>query len=362
MSLPALRFRHPASTPLAAAFRDELQHYLAQRGDHRLADGGSYLKALLLATAGGSAYWAALHAHGATTFVACYVLALWLLMMLAVNTLHDASHHAFFQTRAMNRVLARLVALPLGIDPDYWAERHVHFHHRFANIEHYDLDIEPNALLRQAPFQPQSARYRYQHLYWPLLAALSLPYINWVFDWADRLGRTPVAQRGVLAGARGWALFLAGKAAHFALMLWLPWQLLPGLGTGTLLLAYALGQMLASLAVVALILGTHWADVRFYRVPADGRLPHTWHEHAFYTCCDWNVSSWLSCACVGGLNLHLTHHLYPGVNHRHYPRLAQIVARLAQQHRLPYQPLNWRQLWRAQQRFLREMGRGGPPA
>ncbi|TPV56152.1 acyl-CoA desaturase, partial [Serratia marcescens] len=93
---------------------------------------------------------------------------------------------------------------------------------------------------------------RYQHLYWPLIAALSLPYIAWIFDWSDRLDKTPLREKRVLAGRGGWTLFVLCKLLHVALVLVVPLILchLHGIGWGWVLLAYALSQMFASLLVV----------------------------------------------------------------------------------------------------------------
>jgi len=143
-------------------------------------------------------------------------------------------------------------------------------------------------------------------------------------------------------------------------MLGLPLALLVprGIGWPVVLAAYLCGQMLASCGLVALILGTHWAEVAFYRMPTDGRLRHSWHAHAFFTSCDWQPRpAWLG-AWLGGLHLHLTHHLYPSYSHRHYAALAPEVRTVAARHGLPYRCLDHRQLLAAQQRFLRAMGRG----
>ena len=59
---------------------------------------------------------------------------------------------------------------------------------------------------------------------------------------------------------------------------------------------------------------------------------------------------------MGGLNLHLTHHLFPTYSHRHYPALAAIVERLAARHGLPYRCLSYGALLGAQYRFLKSMG------
>lgn len=85
-------------------------------------------------------------------------------------------------------------------------------------------------------------------------------------------------------------------------------------------------------------------------------MPHGWYRHNFATACDWQTSPRGLQHLTGGLNYHLTHHLFPGWNHRHYPALAAIVAQLAAQHGMEYRCIGYRELLAQQQQFLRRMG------
>jgi len=106
-----------------------------------------------------------------------------------------------------------------------------------------------------------------------------------------------------------------------------------------------------------LIVGTHWAKANFYQAPAQGRLVHGWYQHVFATTFDWQASpAWLG-YWLGGANLHLTHHLFPHWNHRHYPALSRIVEEVAPRFGIDYRVLELRELLRLQQRFLSAMGR-----
>lgn len=356
------RFELPPEGGFWHDVRREAHAHLAAQGDHRFADARMWAKAGALAAATVGGYALALSAHELARFALGYVAFAWFAMLLAVNVLHDVAHGAMLRSKGWSRVLMRVGLLPLGIDADYWIARHTQFHHSYANVEGCDLDIEPNAFLRQVPSQPWRAHFRWQHRYWLVVAALSLPWVCWVFDWSDRLGRTPLRDEPVLRGARGWALFVASKAAHFVLALGLPaWAMQAhGIGIGAVAGVYLCAQMAASTFLVASLLGTHWARPEFFVVPADGRLAHSYDEHAFRTAVDWQPAPRALGYWMGGLNLHLTHHLFPTVAHRHLPALAAIVERVAAAHGRPYRRLGWGDLWRAQQRFLRTMGE--PPA
>lgn len=338
----------------------EVHAWMAQRRDHRFADRASYAQALMLALLCIAGYLICLRAASAGPYLAGYLLFMLTAMLLNVNVNHDASHNCFFPSRRANRLVGRLVTLPLGVDPDYWRLRHVDYHHHCPNVEHHDLDTEENGFLRQTPYQPRRALMRFQHWYWPLIAALSLPYIAWIFDWSDRSGRTRLKEKRALTGRCGWLLFVSSKVLHLTLVLLLPLLLggLHGISAGTVLIGYALGQMLASLLVVFLLLGTHWAQAQFYQLPASGALPLGWYKHNFATACDWlPTPRWLG-HWLGGLNLHLTHHLFPGWHHRHCAPLAQILQRVARRHGMAYRCISYRQLIAQQQQFLRAMGRG----
>lgn len=350
----------------SAELREAARGYLRDAGDHRFANATQWIKggALCVAACGVAAF--ALSAQGMGCFATGYFGFVMLMALLAVNVMHDAAHGALFDparssaatAHRLHAWFARAITLPLGIEPEYWRVRHVQFHHAFANIEGCDLDLEESFFLCQTPFQTRRQHHRYQYMYWPLIAALSMPYIGWVYDWSDRLGLTPVGVRSSLQGARGWSVFVGTKLAHFALMLVLPaWALHhAGIGWGAVVGVYVVSQMLASCFIVGMLLGTHWADVAFYREPRGMTMPHGWREHGLLTAVDWVPNPrWLG-YWFGGLHRHATHHLFPTWHHRHYDRLAILIAPIAARHRLPFRELTHRELVAAQRRFLKEMG------
>lgn len=368
MSTTPLRFRHVGA--FGEQLRREAQGYLHAAGEHRFADARQWIKAAILLGAAFPAAWISLHAQSRLSFVASYVAFVMLVALMAVNFMHDAAHRALIAPGSrypqimlgVQRLLARLITIPLGIDSDFWMVRHVRHHHAYANVEGYDLDLEESFFLCQTPFQKQRPHHRFQHIYWPVIAALSMLYINWAYDWSDRLNKTPVGRSGVLEGAWGWTVFVAAKLAHFGLMIALPIWLVNGGGWPTVLAAYVIAQLCASCFIVALLLGTHWAQVEFFPSPDAGQMAHGWHEHALLTAVDWVPEPrWLG-YWFGGLHRHATHHLFPTWHHRHYDALAVMVARVARQHGLSYRELSHRQLFAAQWRFLREMGGAGGSA
>ncbi|MEX5904074.1 hypothetical protein AB6G88_01890 [Providencia hangzhouensis] len=90
----------------------------------------------------------------------------------------------------------------------------------------------------------------------------------------------------------------------------------------TILITYLLSQMIASIFVIYLLLGTHWAETQFFTAPEDKQIKHGWYHHNFVTACDWRPPDYLW--RLTGRGNHLTHHIFPHWHHRHYPALARI--------------------------------------
>ncbi|MFT0211957.1 acyl-CoA desaturase [Pseudomonas sp. F1_0610] len=336
------------------------QSYLQANKDHRFADKRMLGKSFLLIALCGICYFSALLSSHTFAIMFSYAAFMCLALLLAINIVHDASHNAIFRQEWANRWLNLLVTIPLGLDPDCWRVRHIILHHAHTNIQHYDLDIEENGVLRQTPFQRWHPIMRWQHYYWPVVAAFTFPSLIWFYDWADRSGFTQAQRRMRYQGIAGWSLFLLGKSLHLLVTLAIPYFLLApkGISFVTLFTLYLLSQLLASFIFVMLILGTHWGRATYYQAPANGIMPHGFYTHTFNTTYDWYflndaISYWL-----GGLNLHLTHHLFPNWNHRHYPALSRLIAEVAKKHAaVDYQCVPLKQLFSDQQRFLKAMGK-----
>lgn len=355
-SLPPLNFANEQDIPLKIALNEAAKEYLLANNDHRYANRGMFFKLATLSLLCLVFYISALFQYSICLFFICYCLFITLSLLLAINVVHDASHNVFFKSSTKNRWLNRIVTIPLGIDPDCWRIRHVVQHHPFTNIEYYDLDIDYNGFLRQTPFQVHHWFMRYQHYYWPIVAGMTFPAIIWCFDWQDRLGMKFDKHKFTHQGVRGWLFFMMTKILHVSLTILLPISLCSQFSPWLIILIYCLSQMCASLIFVILILGSHWAKATFYQAPPDQQMPHGMIQHVFNTTLNWRLKYPILEYWLGGLNLHLTHHVYPGYSHRHYQQLTKIIQQIALQQHIDYHEINLRELFKQQQLFLKKMG------
>lgn len=347
----------PNDLELHNALEQAVHQHLSHKNDHRFADRLAIAKMGFLVLICLGCYWMSLRQSTSMAFFGWYFGFIFSGMLLIINVMHDASHNAFFRTSWANVLINRLVSIPLGLDPESWRVRHVIFHHTHTNISGYDPDIDENGVLRQTPFQQWKPFMRLQHWYWPVVAALTFPWYIWLVDWLDRAGQTRVTERLARKGITGWTIFLGSKGSHFMLALAIPTLVLPkSISLPVILMIYFFCQMIASLLFVIILVGTHWAKAKFFEAPEQGNMPHNRYQHIFATTFDWHtrpiwVGYWL-----GGANLHLTHHLFPHWNHRHYPELSQLIADVAAQFDLDYQNLSVSELLHFQYRYLKEMG------
>jgi linoleoyl-CoA desaturase len=357
-TLVSLTFNKMDKKEFSIELKQQVHEYIEHNKTHRFADLRLGIKIVFLMLLTGALYFFSLQMTTFLSFTLLFMGFMFTAMVLAMNSFHDASHGSIFRTHKFNRWLMALVSIPIGIDPAIWTIRHVHFHHTYPNIEGYDLDIEPNPLLRQTPFHNWAPQHQYQFLYWPLVAAISLPYLCWYSDWIDKLGKTPLVRFSHLQKKSSWLKFLGLKAAHITLTLLLPMYIFYGseIVWWHILSVYLFTQMIISCFLVMIILGTHWSDVEFFQPQSNNSIEHSWHHHAFLTACDWQPHPRCLGYWLGGLDLHLTHHLLPGYSHRHYQALAKIVEKTAKKNQLPYRNIRYGQLFKMQQKFLKKMG------
>ena len=356
---PKLDYSNDAETAFYQRLMSEPEAYLTPKGDHYYANNTLICKNLLLLVLCGLCYLLSLQQVTIKLFALYYFGFVMLTMLANIHSQHDAYHNMHFRTPLANRIFGRLVTLPLGVDPHYWRVRHADYHHICPNnMENYDLDMEEKGVFRQTPFQKCYPHMRYQTHYWPFIAGLPLPYIAWVFDWSDQLRKTSLAaDNKTLTDIKGWGLFLASKILHFTIALIVPMHILASMGISwyLVLLVYLITPMLSSLFVVCLLLGTHWVDPVFYTAPKNNQIEHGGYHQQFTPCCDWYSSLKILNELLRGLNLHLTHHLFLGWNHRHYSALMLTVERFAKEYQLSYRRLSYPELLTSQLKFISKM-------
>ncbi len=256
-----------------------------------------------------------------------YIAALGILRgLLYTRPLHAASHYELHEKPHINQWVSILCSCLASSIPDHWAAQHVRDHHCFPNIYPIDNDSAyPVKII--FPWLKTRRWTRYQHVYAPIL--FSFASLNYFISDAIRIltdtVQRPRSENLNLNLPERWFVLLtqAGfKAVPFALH-----------DLGTALVMTLLLEVITSVFVIAQIVVNHELDETTQCVPRKGVDWGAWQMHTSH---NWSTGSWLANHISGGLNHQIEHHLFPEIHYRHYPWIASIVRREAQEFGLPY--------------------------
>ncbi|HTR31950.1 MAG TPA: fatty acid desaturase, partial [Puia sp.] len=162
--------------------------------------------------------------------IACSVLLGFVLACIGFNVMHDANHGSYSSRNWVNNLFG-LTLNALGGNNFIWKQKHNIVHHTYTNIDGIDDDIAKSPYIRMCPSQPWLPAHRLQHIYTPILYALSS--IIWILfqDFAKYFKRkivdTPLSKMSAADHTVFWTskiLYLFFYVAlPIALMGWKAW-------------------------------------------------------------------------------------------------------------------------------------------
>lgn len=338
--------RHPleASGPLFTESNPPFYRELRRRADAwfagRSRKGGApaLLKALGLAAVAIGCYFAILaEVAGPMGLWALAIVQGACMFVFVLNSAHDATHDALFESRRWNRVFWHCWDL-VGVSSWVTTLNHLRSHHVAPNVQELDIAVgnEVLPLLRLHPGVPHRFWHRAQHLYFPFVYAIGTLHKWFVLDFVE-LNRNSFGCRQGHPEAR-WRvpLLLAFKAWAFTWALGVPLGVL-SLPWWQVLLGFATMHMLPGFVIALTFQVTHISEgLEFRSLNADGRVEGSRAMHNMVCNSDVAPQSRLWCWLTGGINVHLTHHLFPEVHSRHLPALSRLVEQVAREYGVPY--------------------------
>jgi linoleoyl-CoA desaturase len=279
---------------------------------------------------------------------------------IGLSVMHDANHGAYSRKQWVNQALGYSLNV-IGGHALTWKIQHNVLHHTFTNIHEADEDISPRGVLRLAPGSPWKPAHRYQHFYaWGLYCLLTLVWV-FVKDFsrlrkyqAEGLLRTQHT-----TATREWTVLLLTKAVYLLCIIVLPALVLP-FPVWQILVCFLAMHAIAGFILSIVFQPAHVADGTAYPEPdTDGKLQNSWAVHQLHTTTNFAPGRKLFSWFVGGLNYQIEHHLFPGICHVHYRRIAPIVAGTAREFNLPYRSLpSFRKALVLHTQLLKKLGSG----
>ena len=270
-----------------------------------------------------------------------WALMLWAVMGFAMagvgmSIMHDANHDAYSTNPRINTFIGYSLIL-LGGSVSNWKWQHNTLHHTFTNIVHYDDDIADKPALRLSPHTEVKSVHRFQWLYAILIYSLVTLYWVTAKDFLQfvRYARNGVNKNTPRQNRVLLAKIIAIKLTYFFLFLGLPiWA---GLPVGQVALGFLLMHMIGGTVLTVIFQLAHTVEETTFPQPTEqGTIENEWAIHQMNTTVNFSRRNrWLSWY-VGGLNFQVEHHLFPKICHVHYPRIAGIVQRTAEEFNVPY--------------------------
>lgn len=278
---------------------------------------------------------------------------------VGMTVMHDALHGAASKHPWLNKVLGASMYL-LGSDVFAWKVQHNVLHHTHTNVAMFDQDIESRGILRFSDKAPLKPVHRYQHIYaFFFYGLLTLTKLVNDFFMLAKVVRSGVPGQKVRNVAGSYATMIGVKLAHFFVFIALPiwvtpfawWQVV----LGFLIMHFTAGVILGSVFQLA-----HVVEGAQQPIPDEaGVIASDWTVHELLTTSDFAPRNKVITWFTGGLNYQIEHHLFPYMSHLHYPKIAPIVERTAQEFGLPYnvKTTMWQAL-RSHVRRLWQLGHG----
>jgi linoleoyl-CoA desaturase len=277
---------------------------------------------------------------------------------IGLSVMHDANHGAYSKRGWINTLLGYSINL-IGANAFNWKMQHNVLHHTYTNVEGEDEDIISRGVLRLTPHGKWKFVYKFQHIYaWFLYGLMTL---SWMFakDFARivKYHRNGLAKTHNARMGKEWAILIGSKLLYVGYIFVIP-LLFTSLGWWEILLGIFIMHYIAGFMLSIIFQPAHIIDGTSFPLPdAQHTLENNWAVHQLLTTTNFGNNSYWFSWYIGALNFQIEHHLFPGVCHVHYRRIASIVKSTALEFDLPYH--SSRTFWgalRGHVRLLKQLG------
>lgn len=251
-----------------------------------------------------------------------------LMALIGLNIQHDANHGAVSRNSWVNRILGMTQNWIGGSALD-WIHQHVVQHHVNCNDVNHDPDLAGSDLLRLNPIKPLLDHQAGQHLYMFLLLSLfgfsvTAESLNHIIKGHHHKDMSTLLTSHRVFEASASVLFFSR------------WVLLPIYLTSSVstLVQIAPMFMVAGYYLSFFFIISHnFVGAHMFDRDAVGSNPSFLYKQVTSSS---NVGGAWLCFLNGGLNYQIEHHLFPRIQHNHYPTIAPFVREFCLKKGIPY--------------------------
>lgn len=299
---------------------------------------------------------------GASPAVTLLLYVAWALAAVGVgfNIMHDAIHGGYSDNMRVNKIMG-LTGEMIGTSNFVWRQKHNVWHHTYTNIAGLDDDLETSGVLRLSPHDAWKPRFRWQHLYLPIVYGLTgFGYLLRDFQ-VFFTGKTDEHHVYPKMTRNDRATFVLGKVVFLSVTLLIPMLVLPW---WLAVLGWIVHLFTISLTLAAIFQLAHVMEPAAFPEPSGDPLhiENEWAVHQVQTTVDFAQGNRALNWYCGGLNFQIEHHLFPHISHVYYPALSAIVRRTCEEFGVAYFAYpTWRQALASHFRVVRALGRRPTP-
>jgi linoleoyl-CoA desaturase len=255
---------------------------------------------------------------------------------MAFNIAHDANHRAYSRSKRVNKVLGYVFDL-VGVSSYMWRLMHNDSHHSFVNIQGADTTLISGNIFRFSPHDRRRPFHRFQHLYAPILYCFAT--LDWVltkdYQWLFSMRRFG-NHRIVRHPRKEVVLLFAGKTFYYAYVLMVPLLCLR-VPWYSVIAGFLVMHAFLGFTIALIFQPNHFIEDSSYpEADEEGHVSNNYIQHIFETTADYARGNPFAIWALGGLNLHVIHHMFPGICHVHYRALTRIVKSTAEEYGLTY--------------------------
>ncbi len=277
--------------------------------------------------------------------------------LIGFNIAHDAAHGALFRSEKMNRLFSYSFEL-IGLSNYAWKLKHNIIHHNNPNVMGADFDIEAGPVLRLSPADKVLPFHKYQHLYAPIVYLLFSLILVFVNDFKIISGNKREEIDGKKHQNNILPITVFFKSVYLFMMLLLPYFLLP-YSFLEVLAAFLMMYALLSVLMAFVLIPSHlFEDTCFGGLNESGKINGNWALHQMMTTLDYSRKSRVCNWLLGGLNINIVHHLFPGICHIHLIPVSDIIKSCADEYHIRYNEMSMGEAMVSHFKILKQLGRG----
>ena len=277
-------------------------------------------------------------------------------IFIAFSFVHDAVHDACSNKPWVNQVLGRGMDFVGG--NSYLLRQMHNEHHKWVNIHGIDVTLETHGMFRFTPHEEWKWFHKYQHFYVPLIYCFA--QIHWVLfkDFKWFFGESHIGNiKNVKHPIHETFILLGFKALYYTLTLVLPIIFL-SVPWWIAVLGFISAHVLSGLTFALIFQCTHICSGTHYPMPdKDGNIENNYAIHVLETTADFSRKSRIGSYLMGGINIHVIHHIFPHINHVHYQKVTPILIQCAEEYGIKYNEFKtFPQALRAHMSMLKLLG------